>query len=232
MTGLATHSSSAPRGFEPRANSRSAPTCSHRRGLEERQTTLVNALLERAVDAGGGRAPSTYSRRRAPHRPARPHAAGRTRPSSARSGGARPTRTAPLERAEAGAVTESCDTPALPVRLSPPLKRADAPTPSSAPRIPSRFLVALGATRTDVGRAWGRLERARYERRPHPSRARANPRTRPSAPLATCCIRNANGFLGRCESANVSRLFTRRAFASGAECGAIHLSSPTDGEGR
>lgn len=88
---------------------------------------------------------------------------------------------------------------------------------------------ALGAARTNVGALgalFARLQpeldtnRARYDRRPRSSWDVANPRICPAALRATCRGRNANGFPGRCESANLSRLLTRRTFANGYACGA------------
>lgn len=85
---------------------------------------------------------------------------------------------------------------------------------------------SLAATRSPLTRPEGFLgiwleglgavldsNRARYERPPQPWRDVANMRTCPSASRATCWVRNANRLLGRCESANLSRLLTRRAFA-------------------
>ncbi len=89
---------------------------------------------------------------------------------------------------------------------------------------------AFGASRADVdalGASFARLRpeldtnRARYDRRPRSSWDVANPRICPDAPRATCRVRNANGFPGRCESANLSRLLTRRTFAKGSASGAI-----------
>lgn len=73
--------------------------------------------------------------------------------------------------------------------------------------------------------------RARYDRPPRSCWDVANLRIRPRAPRATCWIRNANGFLGRCESANLSRLLTRRTFARGADRRAISSSSRTSQRG-
>lgn len=73
--------------------------------------------------------------------------------------------------------------------------------------------------------------RARYDRRPQACWDAANLRIRPTAPGATCWIRNANDFLGRCESANLSRLLTWRTFARGADRRAISSSSRTSQRG-
>lgn len=72
--------------------------------------------------------------------------------------------------------------------------------------------------------------RARYGRPPQSWRDAANLRSRPRPPRQTCWVRTANDFLGRYESANLSRLLTRRTLASGSPCGAISSSSRTSRE--
>ena len=109
---------------------------------------------------------------------------------------------------------------------------AFGPGPASAQRCDRRATRQRGRPTRSVPGATLESNRARYDRPPQLSRDAANLRICPSASRSTCCIRNANGFLGRCDSVSLSRLLTRRAFAKGSACGAIFLSSPTRGEGR
>lgn len=101
---------------------------------------------------------------------------------------------------------------------------AFGPGPASAQRCDRRATRQRGRpTRSVPGATLVESNRARYDRPPQLWRDVANLRICPSASRSTCCIRNANGFLGRCDSVSLSRLLTRRAFAKGSACGAtIH----------